>query len=53
MAQQGNPIWGKESQEQEKVLEMYLLLLLWVTQKHQANSHNISTEDMIQTHAGP
>jgi hypothetical protein len=51
-AWQSNLIGRKESQEQAKESEIYPLLLLGVPQKHQANSHNIYAEDLVQAHVG-
>lgn len=50
---QGNPIGGKDSQEQEKDSEVHLFPLLGVPPKHQVNSHNLYTKDLVQTQAGP
>jgi hypothetical protein len=52
-AGQGNPVGEKESQEHARESKTHLLLLLGVPQSHQANSHNIYTEDLAQTPAGP
>jgi hypothetical protein len=42
----------KESQEQAKELTTNPIPLLGVPQKHQASSHNICAEDLLQTQAG-
>jgi hypothetical protein len=47
-AGKGNPRGGKESQEQAKELKIYPLPLLGITHKHQANSHNLEAEDLVQ-----
>lgn len=52
-AGEGNLIGRKESQEQAKKSEIRLLPLLGISQKHQAISHNVYTENLVQTHAGP
>ena len=39
------------SQDQAKESELYLLPLLGVPQKHQANNYNVSAGDLAQTHA--
>ena len=49
----GNPVGEKGYQVQAKESKTHPLQQLGVPQKHQANSHNICAEDMVQTCAGP
>lgn len=49
----GNLIGGKECKEQAKKLELLLLPLLRVAQKHQVNSHYTYQSHLVQTLAGP
>lgn len=49
----GNLIGGKECKERAKKLELHLLPLLRVAQKHQGNSHYTYQSDLVQTLAGP
>lgn len=52
-AEQGNPKRGKDNQGQVKESETHLLLLLWAPQRHQTNTYNIRTEDLMQPLADP
>ena len=48
----GNPIRGKESQEHKKEPETTLFPQVGFPQKHNANSCNIYSEDLVQTQGG-
>lgn len=48
---QGNPLGGKEPQEESKESKLYPLPLLGVSRE--ANSHSTCTKNLVQTHAGP
>lgn len=51
--EQGNRIGGKESQKQLRQSEPYLFATFEVPEKHQANSCNPATDDLVQTHTQP
>ena len=50
---QGNAIGRKELQEQLRKSELHLFSLWGFPHKHQANSHNIPAENLVDTHANP
>lgn len=53
-ARQGNAIRRKRVPgARKRVRDMYPLLLLGDPQEHQAHSHSIFTEGLVQIHAGP